>query len=164
MAQRPGVHSISAKIDIRDDMLPSETAELMAEYAQDAVNTARDKFKIDLDYTLESVDLLDVILESQFAATPTGWQLLYRRRPSKRKLRMLSKMWGGYLGEVLRRQWGGEWLSPKDGPFKGGLTLLVQGTMLSPVAHAHKQLVNGSEASVAAYVASLIPIFARRAQ
>jgi len=145
-------------------MLPSETAQLMAEYAQDAVETAHDKFQIDLDYTLESVDLLDVILEAQFAAMPTGWQLLYRRRPSKRKLRTLSKMWGGYLGEVLRRQWGGQWMAPEDGPFKGGLTLLVQGTMLSPVAHVHRQLVNGSEASVAAYVASLIPLFAKPAQ
>jgi hypothetical protein len=144
-------------------MLSSEAASLMAEYAQDAVNAARDKFQIDLDYTLESIDLLDVIIESQFAATPTGWQLLYRRRPSKRKLRTLSKMWGGYLGEVLRRQWDGQWLAPTDGPFKGGLTLLVQGTMLSPIAHVHKQLVNGSEASVAAYVASLIPVFSRPA-
>jgi hypothetical protein len=145
-------------------MLPSETAELMAEYAQDAVATARDKFQIDLDYTLESIDSLDIILEAQFAAIPTGWQLLYRRRPSKRKLRTLSKMWGGYLGEVLRRQWGGQWLAPTDGPFKGGLTLLVQGTMLSPIARVHKQMVNGSEASVAVYVAGLIPIFSRPAQ
>ena len=142
-------------------MNPSETAALMAEYAQDAVNTARDKFQIDLDYSMESIDSLDLILQSQFDATPTGWQLLYRFRPSKRKLRTLSKMWGGYLGEVLRREWGGQWVEPGDGPFKGGITLLVQGTMLSPIAHAHKQLVNGSDSSVAAYVATLIPIFSR---
>ena len=85
--------------------------------------------------------------------------MLYRFRPSKRKLRMLSKTWGGYLGEVIRRQWGGQWLMPADGPFKGGVTLLVQGTMLSPVARAHKQLANGADASVSAYVTSLIPIF-----
>jgi hypothetical protein len=36
--------------------------------------------------------------------------------------------------------------------------------MLSPVARAHKQLVNGAGASVAAYVASLIPIFSRPAK
>jgi hypothetical protein len=145
-------------------MLPSEAASLMAEYAQDAIDTARDKFQLDLDYSLESIDLLDVILESQFTAMPTGWQLLYRRRPSKRKLRTLSKMWGGYLGEVLRRQWGGQWLAPAEGPFKGGLVLSVQATILSPIARAHKQLVNGSEASVAAYVATLIPIFSRSGQ
>lgn len=142
-------------------MLPSEAAGLMAEYAQDAVDTARDKFQIDLDYSLESIDSLDIILQAQFDAMPTGWQLLYRFRPSKRKLRTWSKMWGGYLGEVIRREWGGQWLEPPDGPFKGGVTLLVQGTMLSPVARAHKQLVNGAGASVAAYVASLIPIFSR---
>lgn len=145
-------------------MLPSEAADLMAEYASDAVETARDKFQIDLDYSLESIDLLDVILQSQFTATPTGWQLLYRLRPSKRKLRTLSKMWGGYLGEVVRRQWGGQWVAPAGGPFKGGLTLSVQTTMLSPVARAHQQLTNGSEASVSAYFASLIPIFSRSSQ
>jgi hypothetical protein len=142
-------------------MLPSEAADLMAEYAQDAVDMARDKFQIELDYSLESIGLLDIILQSQFDAMPTGWQLLYRRRPSKRKLRMWSKTWGGYLGEVIRRQWGGQWLVPEDGPFKGGLALLVQGTMLSPAARAHKQLVNGVEASVSAYIASLIPVFYR---
>ncbi len=95
-------------------MLPSEAADLMAEYANDAVETARDKFQMDLDYSLESVDSLDLILESQFASMPTGWQLLYRFRPSKRKLRTLSKMWGGYLGEVIRRQWGGQWVEPAE--------------------------------------------------
>jgi hypothetical protein len=145
-------------------MLPSEAAGLMAEYAQDAVDTARDKFQIDLDYSLESIDSLNIILQAQFDAMPTGWQLLYRFRPSKRKLRTWSKMWGGYLGEVIRREWGGQWLEPPDGPFKGGVTLLVQGTMLSPIARAHKQLVNGADASVAAYVASLIPIFSRPAE
>jgi hypothetical protein len=145
-------------------MLPSEAAGLMAEYAQDAVDTARDKFQLDLDYSLESIDSLDIILQAQFDAMPTGWQLLYRFRPSKRKLRTWSKMWGGYLGEVIRREWGGQWLEPADGPFKRGVTLLVQGTMLSPVARAHKQLVNGAGASVAAYVASLIPIFSRPAK
>jgi hypothetical protein len=144
-------------------MLPSEAAGLMAEYAQDAVDTARDKFQIDLDYSLESIDSLNIILQAQFDAMPTGWQLLYRFRPSKRKLRTWSKMWGGYLGEVIRREWGGQWVEPADGPFKGGVTLLVQGTMLSPIARAHKQLVNGADASVAAYVASLIPIFSRPA-
>ena len=142
-------------------MLPSEAAGMMAEYAQDAVDMARDKFQIDLDYSLESIELLNIILQSLFDAMPTGWQLLYRRRPTKRKLRTLSKTWGGYLGEVIRREWGGQWLVPGDGPFKGGVTLLVQGTMLSPIARAHKQLVNGVEASVAAYVASLIPVFSR---
>jgi len=142
-------------------MLPSEAADLMAEYAQDAVETAREKFQIDLDYSLESIESLDIILQSQFEAMTTGWQLLYRFRPSKRKLRTWSKMWGGYLGEVIRRAWGGQWMEPADGPFKRGITLQVQGTMLSPIARAHKQLVNGAEASVAAYVASLIPVFSR---
>jgi len=142
-------------------MLPSEAAGMMAEYAQDAVAMARDKFQMEFDYSLESIEWLNIILQSQFEAMPTGWQLLYRFRPSKRKLRMLSKTWGGYLGEVIRRQWGGQWVAPADGPFKGGVTLLVQGTMLSPVARAHRQLANGAEASVSAYVASLIPVFSR---
>jgi hypothetical protein len=89
--------------------------------------------------------------------------MLWRRRPSKWKLRAVSKMWGGYLGEVIRREWGGEWMEPKDGPFKGGLTLLVQGTMLSPVARAYKQITSGHPAGVAAYVTSLTPIFSRQA-
>ncbi len=145
-------------------MLPSEAAGLMAEYAQDAVDTARDKFQIELDYSLDSIESLNIILQAQFDATPTGWQLLYRRRPSKRKLRTWSKMWGGYMGEVIRRAWGGQWMEPADGPFKRGITLLVQGTMLSPIARAHKQLVSGADASVAVYVASLIPVFTRPAE
>ncbi len=145
-------------------MLPSQVAALMAEYAQDAVELAHDKFEIELDYSLESVESLHIILQAQFEAIPTGWQMLYRFRPSKRKLLTLSKTWGGYLGEVIRREWGGQWLAPAEGPFKGGLTLQVQGTMLSPVARAHRQLSIGAEASVAAYVASLIPVFSTRAE
>jgi hypothetical protein len=136
-------------------MSPPTIAEKMAAYAQDAVDFARINFQVELDYSLDSVRRLDQILENQHRDIPVGWRKLIRRGPSKVRLVMLANIWGGYLGEVLKRKWTGEWLIPADGPFKGAAALVVAGRTLSPPTRAHKRLVNGEEASLWTYVAAL---------
>src|SRR5271163_3980426 len=125
----------------------------MGAYAQDAVDAARINFQVELDYSLESVRRLDQILGIQHRDIPLGWRKLIRRGPGKAALQTFANIWGGYLGEVLRRKSGGEWLIPEDGPFKGAITLVIAGMTLSPTSRAYRRLVLGDEDSLWSYVA-----------
>lgn len=59
------------------------------------------------------------------------------------------KMWGSYLGEVVRRRFGGEW-SIETYPGKGfaTLTLSVRGAKLFPSMKIHRRLTHGSDDNV----------------
>ena len=63
-------------------------------------------------------------------------------------------MWGGYLGEVVRRRWGGEWQVPEEGSFAGKICLVVNAPAepgsepqitVFPPERAYKQLCNGAD-------------------
>jgi hypothetical protein len=71
-------------------------------YALDAVDFARDNMKVELDWSDQSIERLESILD------------VFRRdmakaKPSDEQLQGFSKMWGSYLGEVYRRNHGGTW-------------------------------------------------------
>jgi len=57
----------------------------------------------------------------------------------------MSRIWGGYLGEVVRRRFGGEWTIENypagDFPI---VTLNVNGARLFPAMKIHKRLTNGA--------------------
>ena len=125
----------------------------MAAYAQDAVEAARINFKVELDYSLNSIRSLDQILEIQHRDIPLGWRKLISRGPNKATLQTFANIWGGYLGEVLRQRWSGEWLIPGDGPFKGAISLVIAGMTLSPTSRAYRRLIHGDEDSLWSYVA-----------
>jgi hypothetical protein len=61
----------------------------------------------------------------------------------------MSKMWGGYLGEVVRRRWGGEWTIDY---YPGGqfliITLNVNGSKLFPSMKVNRRLTEGPQENV----------------
>lgn len=129
--------------------------EMMEAYALDAVDFAQEHFQYDLDYSVESVEHVDQILEGFDNELPTGFGRALRRGPSDEQIEQQAKVWGGYLGEVIRRRWGGTWTIPDDGPMANALCLELGDTLISPPARVYKQILNGSEESVSAYVAVL---------
>lgn len=76
----------------------------MADFAAQAVALARDEFKLELDYGLESLAKLDEILE-QFH------QRHLRHPIEDRDLSKIVLIWGGYLGMTLQKAKGGVWES-----------------------------------------------------
>ena len=58
----------------------------------------------------------------------------------------MSRVWGGYLGEVVRRRFGGEWTIEK---YPAGdfliVTLNVNGARLFPAMKVYKRLTEGAD-------------------
>jgi len=117
--------------------------DMMVAYAQDAVDYALQNFKITLDYSVESIDKIEAIA-AQLHSTlqPGGLGKLFKKGPSAEQIDKICKMLGGYVGEVYRRQKGGEWgINDKFkaiGISRGGLWIF-------PPAKIHKRLTNGKE-------------------
>jgi len=95
---------------------------MMEVFAIDAVHAARSSHGVELDYSSDSVRDLDQILERAHKTL---------RMPEDMSF-AFPDMWGGYLGEVIRRKWGGQWFIPSDGPFKDQICLAVRGETISP--------------------------------
>jgi hypothetical protein len=118
-------------------------AAMATTYAAQAVDAARE-FGADLDYSEDSLKKLEDILsrmKQQYADNPTQDQLDER-----------CKMWGSYLGEVVRRRFGGTW-SIETYPGKGfaTLTLSVGGSKLFPSMKVHRRLTQGEDDDVWAF-------------
>jgi hypothetical protein len=61
----------------------------------------------------------------------------------------ICKMWGSYLGEVVRRRFGGEWaIETYPGKQFATLTLSVGGNKLFPTMKVHRRLTQGQDDNV----------------
>ena len=96
---------------------------LMRAYAEAAVDEARSKYRIDLDYTPESLTHVDGVMRSWTAELPTKRiERLYRRGPNEVEIGRRAKGWGAYVGEVILGTRPGGWAV---GQRNGMLELLV---------------------------------------
>lgn len=123
---------------------------MMAAYAMDAVDHARNAFERDLDYSHKSVEAVEAILDMIYRSRSKGlFARLFRRGPSYEVLWTFSKMYGGYVGEVLRRAGGGQWyIDEHTMPGQKTLGLRKGGHLLWPPSKVEKRLTNGPEDNV----------------
>jgi hypothetical protein len=129
--------------------------DMMEAYSLDAVDFAREHFSIELDYSVESINKLEEILQRFHEDVPRGFRKALRRGPSEDDKATFAKMWGGYLGEVIRRRWGGSWTIAQEGPMAGSIVLTVQEIAMSPPARAYRRMMDGPEENVHVYVKHL---------
>jgi hypothetical protein len=123
--------------------------DMMSAYAQDAVEHARAAFGVDLDFTPASVEHVETVLGKLYDATPRGvWARLIRRGPTEADKAQMAKMYGGYIGEVIRRTWGGHW--ELDHPVAGPRSFPIhwKGHQSFPLGWCFKRLKNGPEDNV----------------
>ena len=106
---------------------------MMEGYAQAAVELARKEFERELDYSSDSVDVLDDIL------------VVVSESPEK-DLDFEVRLWGSYLGEVLRRRYAGGWEMTQ---YPGGTVAVpavdVRGSRLFPLMKVYRRLTAGEE-------------------
>jgi hypothetical protein len=140
---------------------------MMAGYAQAAAELARRDFQQKLDFTSESIDCLDEILV-QVGESP------------ELDLDFEVRLWGSYLGEVLRRRYAGGWemtqypgTAPgsKDrflGTPVGGAVAVpaveVRGSRLFPLMKVYRRLTMGEEEDLRAFYSMVIERLGRPAQ
>jgi hypothetical protein len=126
----------------------ADVNDMMAAYAKDAVEYAA-KFKRKLDYSEESIAELEKLCTFLYAAIPkTFFKKLFRKMPSDETIIGVSKMLGGYLGEVVIKHYGGHW-EVENFMNEGNTIVLVSGEIKAfPVGKIYKRLKNGPEDNI----------------
>jgi hypothetical protein len=123
--------------------------EMMEAYAADAVEHARG-CGVTLDYSDDSVKGVEAVLERLYAEMPHSFLArLFHRGPSEDQVWSMCKMYGGYIGEVVRRTRGGEWVIDADiAPGEQVIALRKGDSRMFPPSKVHKRLTNGPEDNV----------------
>ena len=124
----------------------------MAGYARAAADLARSQLKQELDFTAESIDFLDDIL------------VLVSESPEM-DLDFEVRLWGSYLGEVLRRRYAGTWeMTQYPGGAAAVPAIEVRGSRLFPLMKVYRRLTIGSEEDLRAFYAMVTERLGKPAQ
>jgi len=100
-------------------------SDVMKEYAAGAVKYAKRTRGVNLDYSESSLDEIDKILIALSApARPDPARMT---TAEKDELWVFCKMIGGYVGEVIIRCIGGEWMTKSTGEKSSAVVLKVAG-------------------------------------
>jgi hypothetical protein len=119
-------------------------AAMASSYAEQAVALARD-FSAQLDYSENSLMEVETILSALSREMPAT-------KPSDDDVSEICKIWGSYLGEVVRRCFGGEWsIETYPGKQFATLTLNVDGNKLFPSIKVHRRLTEGDGDNIWAF-------------
>jgi len=112
---------------------------MMESYALAAAELAKSRFRLTLDFTSDSLDCLDDIL------------VLVSEGPEF-DLDFEVKLWGSYLGEVVRRRYAGNWeMSTYPGENTAVPAIDVRGSRLFPLLKVYRRLTIGGEEDLSAF-------------
>jgi hypothetical protein len=141
--------------DLRTRLESAEYPDLgtmMEGYALAAVERGRLEFRQKLDFSSDSIDALDEIL------------VLVGESPET-DLDFEVRLWGSYLGEVLRRRYAGGW---EMTPYPGGAVAVpavdVRGSRLFPLMKVYRRLTMGEEEDLRAFYAMVTERLGKPAQ
>jgi len=113
---------------------------MMQAYAETAVRVAKEEFKQKLDFSEESIEVLEEIL-AMVAEKEPGTDMEYDVR-----------IWGGYFGEVLRRRYAGEWeMTQYPGGVASVPALDVRGSRLFPLMKVYRRLTMGESEEIGSF-------------
>ncbi|HEY1648977.1 MAG TPA: hypothetical protein VGF96_13430 [Terracidiphilus sp.] len=125
---------------------------MMEGYAQAAISLGASDFEQKLDFSSESIDALDEIL------------VLVGESPEL-DLDFEVRLWGSYLGEVLRRRYAGSW---EMTVYPGGATAVpsvdVRGSRLFPLMKVYRRLTTGEEEDLHTFFTMVTERLGRPAQ
>ncbi|MEW6142376.1 MAG: hypothetical protein AB1597_04365 [Chloroflexota bacterium] len=135
--------------------------DMMKAYAEDATEMAAKQFGEALDFSEDSLKTVEKILDGISKTIPRGFAKVFKPKPSDEQIWQMSKIWGGYIGEVIRKKWGGEWTSETSAHPGAVITLRVLGADIFPPAKVYKRLTNGYEDNIWMYYQVLKADFAK---
>jgi hypothetical protein len=112
---------------------------MMEGYARAAADLARKDFRRNLDFSAQSIDGLDEIL------------VLIGETPEM-DIDFEVRLWGSYLGEVLRRRYAGNWeMTRYPGGDMAVPAVEVRGSRLFPLMKVYRRLTEGEEEDLATF-------------
>jgi hypothetical protein len=125
---------------------------MMEGYARSAAALARDEFHRELDFSADSIDTLDdvLVLVGESPEVDVDFEV---------------RLWGSYLGEVLRRRYAGTWEMTQ---YPGGAVAVpaveVRGSRLFPLLKVYRRLTTGEEEDLRAFYAMVTERLGKPAQ
>jgi hypothetical protein len=130
----------------------ADLEKMIADFAAAAVSMARE-MQVTLDYTEASIAPLESLLDALYRDIhhPPVRDLDSAQPPAPTAAQMddLCRLWGSYLGEVVRRRWGGEWaLEQYPGGGFATLVLNIGGNKLFPSLKIYRRLSEGEADSI----------------
>ena len=141
--------------DLRKRLESSQFPDLgtmMEGYARAAAELGEREFQQKLDFTSESIDALDEIL------------VLVGESPEL-DLDFEVRLWGSYLGEVLRRRYAGVWeMTQYPGGVMAVPAIEVRGSRLFPLMKVYRRLTVGDEEDLRAFYAMVTERLGKPAQ
>jgi hypothetical protein len=129
----------------------AKTAGMVLALVQQAVLSAQLDWSESLDCSEESLDAVERILDAVHKSTLSDPQRL-----TPELLDSVSKPMGIYIGEIIRRRFGGQWRATADGSFE----LPYPGTTIHPIARARKRITDGPSENVKMYFNSMQKVIA----
>ena len=130
----------------------SDLGAMMEGYARAAAERAEREFKQKLDFTSDSIDGLDEIL------------VLVGESPEL-DLDFEVRLWGSYLGEVLRRRYAGTWeMTLYPGGVMAVPAIEVRASRLFPLMKVYRRLTQGDEEDLRGFYAMVTERLGRPAQ
>jgi hypothetical protein len=110
-----------------------DLSSMMESYAQAAAELGGREYRRELDYSAASIDALDEIM------------VLVGENPEC-NLNYEVRLWGSYLGEVLRRRYAGSWqMAAYPGESLTAPAVDVRGTLIFPLRKVFRRLTLGEE-------------------
>lgn len=129
----------------------------MAANADQAVRYAMDHFKWELDYSPQSLERVDKIIDVLHVDLPKSFIARALKRASiDEEVWTMSKMWGGYVGEALRRQWGGRWRTTRNEDGHAEIVLELPIGRCRPIQQVQRRLSDGTSDGVFAMYETLL--------
>jgi hypothetical protein len=138
-------------------MANATISQQMQAYAEDAEHLAANR-GLTLDYTEPSLETVDQLLTAI-----TGAGVISPRTPEEEEqIWALAKVYGGYVGEVVRRNLGGEWELHDNPDGSARVILRCQGVQMFPCEKVYKRLAEDPFSGVGGYCRALRTIIARQ--
>lgn len=104
---------------------------MMQAYSAEAVRVAAREHKAKLDYSTDSIEALEGILQAIYPVPEAD-------------VERLTKLWGGYYGEVFRRRYSAGWsMSLYPGAQFAVPTIEVSGSRIYPLLKVQRRLTMG---------------------
>ena len=125
-------------------MSPAELEQLMKDSAQNAVNSAMEEFNITLDFSPESVALVDDILLAFI-------DKYHDKALEDEAVFTICNIFGAYVGEILKRMVGGTWFYDTSNPEAPYILLEIGEKSYALAGICYERLVNDSQVSVKTY-------------
>jgi len=153
--ERPGDVLWNVASDLRrrlESAAYPDLGAMMEGYARAAAEVGAGEFQQKLDFTSDSIDALDEILV-RVGESP------------ELELDFEVRLWGSYLGEVLRRRYAGTWEMTQ---YPGGMVAVpaieVRASRLFPLMKVYRRLTAGDEEDLRSFYAMVTERLGKPAQ